>query len=73
MTSIGERVFSSCPLVSVTIPENVTSVGREAFSNCQIATFHCKEIRDNWFDNYVWDSEGWDFYTTNSDHNDYND
>ena len=70
VTSIGERAFSLCPLVSVTIPDNVTSVGRGAFSNCRIAAFHCKEIRDSWFDNYVWDSEEWDFYTTYSDYND---
>ena len=34
VTSIGNNAFWSCPITSVTIPNNVTSIGDGAFRNC---------------------------------------
>ena len=72
VTSIGERAFNDCPLSSVTIPNSVTSVGRGAFSRCKRVVFHCKEIRNGWFDSYCYFYDyastfpGWYDYFINS-------
>ena len=38
VTSIGDNAFWSCPITSVTIPNNVTSIGVGAFRNCFVLT-----------------------------------
>lgn len=38
VTSIGEDVFSRCPITSVSIPNTVTKIGGYAFSNCTSLT-----------------------------------
>jgi hypothetical protein len=38
VTSIGDEAFSGSPLISVTIPDSVTSIGDGAFYNCESLT-----------------------------------
>lgn len=42
MTSIGHEAFSYCGLISVTIPNSVTSISSYAFCSCKaLKTFYC--------------------------------
>ena len=42
-TTIGSRAFLGCSnLISITIPDGVTSIGEYAFSNCDTATLYCE-------------------------------
>ena len=36
VTSIGNRAFMGCDLISITIPEGVTSIGERAFTSCRM-------------------------------------
>ncbi len=38
VTSIGEYAFQNCKIISVTIPNGVTSIGKDAFCDCSTLT-----------------------------------
>ena len=65
VTKIAEKAFQSYnTLISITIPNSVTSIGEDAFYNCVSATIYCEHERkpSGWYSNWnnfgktvVWD------------------